>query len=306
MINIRPIKNLPTNLGDFIIEIGDALESLYGPASKSVYLDVAENSYSRLIRHPDATFWACSENETPGLLICFVRRGIAHITLVHVLADSAGKGVEAALLEAAIAELRIRGVRAVIGEFVAHRPLHISESLVDLGFTRFDRQLMIADLSDGRLAVDGPAETSQCGTRDGLAADVLVDAYRVHPGRALHPETHDMESALGFLKHFRAGGFGATRPSFYRGYPLDDAFQGMIAGAEAAPDVGFILHVAAVRSSQGSGVGTRLIREVGAAFRRAGFARVALGVTCGNPAEQLYGRLGFEPLMPVETYVWWV
>lgn len=237
--------------------------------------------------------------------MCVVRRGAAHITLLHVLQEQEGKGIEEALLNAVTIDLRDQGIHAIIGEFVRHRPLQIERPLTRLGYSKFDRQLMIADLSDPRLALDAPPITSRCGDRDTLAAGVLVDAYQGHPSRPLHPEAHDPQSAEAFLKTFRAGGFGATLPSLYRTYTLEGDCLGVICAAEATPDVGFILHVASTRSSHGTGIGTHLVRDVAAAFRDAGYARIALGVTCGNPAERLYERLGFEPLIPVETYAWW-
>jgi ribosomal protein S18 acetylase RimI-like enzyme len=305
MINTQQINNLPRNMGAFIQEIGAALAGMYGPAAEMAYRHTAEASYSRMIQHPDVRLFACDSNETSGLLISFVRDDIAHITLLHVLEGERGKGIEDALLDAAIKDLRDRGMRAVIGEFVRYCPINLEEPMTRLGFSKFDRQLMIADLEDQRLMLDTPAETSPCGERDRLAAGVLVDAYRGHPSRQLHPEAHDEESALTFLEVFRANGFGAMTPSLYRLYVFHDECQGMITGAEAAPDIGFILHVATRRSIHGKGVGSRLIREVAEAFRDAGYRRIALGVTCGNPAERLYERLGFNHLIPVETYAWW-
>jgi len=305
MINIRKINNLPSNIGAFIQEIGVALAGMYGPAAEIAYRQAAKASYNRLIRHPDVRVFACDSDETSGLLISFVRRDIAHITMLHVLEGDHGKGIEGALLEAAIKDLRDRGMRAVIGEFVRYCPMDLEQPMTRLGFSKFDRQLMIADLEDQRLMLGAPEETSPCGNRDQLAAGVLVDAYDGHPSRSLHPEAQDEESALAFLEVFRAGGFGAMSLSLYRLHVADDKCQGMVTGAEAAPDVGFILHVATMRSLHGKGVGTLLIRDVAAAFRDAGYRRIALGVTCGNPAERLYERLGFEHLIPVETYAWW-
>ncbi len=305
MINTVQIKNLPENVCEYVDEIGTALGDLYGAAAETAYRIGAKASYSRLIRHPDVMVWGCDRNETPGLVICVVRRGIGHITLLHVLKKRDGEGIEGALLDAVTLDLRRRGVRAIIGEFVRYRPLDLEDTLLKLGYLKFDRQLMIADLGDPRLATEGAVSSSACGERDELAADVLVDAYCDHPSRILHPEAHDDSSAIGFLESFRAGGFGATRDSLYRICQSGDRCEGMIAGAEAAPDVGFILHVATTRRVRGSGMGTRLIRELADALRVAGYRRVGLGVTRGNPAERLYARLGFEHLLPVETYVWW-
>ncbi len=305
MINVQRAQILPTNLDKFVHEIGLALRNLYGPDAETAYASAATVSYARLIRHPEVDLWTCDPAATPGLLMSVVRREIAHFTLFHVLDGETGNGVEEALLESATSYLRDEGVQAIIGEFIQYRTLGIEKTMAKLGFTRFNRRLMLADLSDARLAMDGPPLTVPCGVRDSNAAEVLVEAYRDHPSRQLHPEAHDLESATAFFEGFRAGGYGATASAFYRMQLVDDTCVGIIAGAEAAPGVGFILHVATAPQAQGTGVGTQLIRELAAEFRHYGYDRIALGVTCGNPAEQLYERLGFNHLMPVETYAWW-
>ena len=305
MINARRVQILPENLNKFVREIGHALRDLYGTEAETAYTGSAAASYARLIRQPEVDLWTCGPTETPGLLMTVVRRGVAHLTLLHVLEGESGKGVEEALLNAATSYLRHEGVRAIIGEFVRYRALTIEQSMWKLNFSRFNRRLMIADLSDPRLAAEAPPTTVPCGARDAMAANVLVEAYREHPSRDLHPEAHDKSSATSFFEGFRAGGYGATTSAFYRMQRERDSCVGIIAGAEAAPGVGFILHVATSPSAQCAGVGTQLIRELAAEFRRYGYKRIALGVTCGNPAERLYERLGFRDLLPVETYAWW-
>jgi ribosomal protein S18 acetylase RimI-like enzyme len=47
---------------------------------------------------------------------------------------------------------------------------------------------------------------------------------------------------------------------------------------------------------RGSRLGTRLLEELAAAARAAGFARLSLSVDEGNPAVRLYERLGYEEL----------
>jgi ribosomal protein S18 acetylase RimI-like enzyme len=196
-----------------------------------------------------------------------------------------------------------QGMTAVVGEFVGDHGLTVADTYGSLGYTRFERMLMSAELADERL--QGAQMKSMTYVCNEWAADVLVDAYRGHPSRPIHPETHDREAAMAFLETYQSGAFGVTHEHYYRAKGTGETYDGVIAGAEAAPDVGFVLHVATKRAAQGAGIGQQLILDLAEAFRRDGYSRIALGVTRGNRAEKLYTRLGFEWLAPVETYVWW-
>ena len=56
------------------------------------------------------------------------------------------------------------------------------------------------------------------------------------------------------------------------------------------------LAVAVVEGQRGNGIGTRLMNELAAAARTAGFARLSLSVDTENPALRLYERLGYREL----------
>jgi ribosomal protein S18 acetylase RimI-like enzyme len=54
--------------------------------------------------------------------------------------------------------------------------------------------------------------------------------------------------------------------------------------------------VAVAAPWRGAGLGRRLLEELAAAARAAGFARLSLSVDPGNPARRLYERLGYREL----------
>jgi ribosomal protein S18 acetylase RimI-like enzyme len=56
------------------------------------------------------------------------------------------------------------------------------------------------------------------------------------------------------------------------------------------------LAVAVAEAHRGAGLGTRLVEELAAAARAAGFARLSLSVDEGNPAVRLYERLDYREL----------
>jgi ribosomal protein S18 acetylase RimI-like enzyme len=56
------------------------------------------------------------------------------------------------------------------------------------------------------------------------------------------------------------------------------------------------LAVAVAEAHRGAGLGTRLLEELAAAARAAGFARLSLSVDEGNPAVRLYERLDYREL----------
>lgn len=56
------------------------------------------------------------------------------------------------------------------------------------------------------------------------------------------------------------------------------------------------LAVAVVEERRGQGIGARLLEDLAAAARAAGFSRLSLSVDAENPARRLYERLGYREL----------
>jgi ribosomal protein S18 acetylase RimI-like enzyme len=129
----------------------------------------------------------------------------------------------------------------------------------------------------------------------------LFEAVSWNPKRELppfevtleHPELARYHRGWG-----RPGDLGviATRGEEVVGVALcrlftdDDHGHGYV--DSATPEVA----VAVARPARGSGLGTRLMEDLAAAARAAGFARLSLSVEHGNPAIRLYERLGYEEI----------
>jgi GNAT superfamily N-acetyltransferase len=65
-----------------------------------------------------------------------------------------------------------------------------------------------------------------------------------------------------------------------------------------------IMGVYTVESARGRGVATALLSYVLAHLARNGIPDCCLFVRYGNPAERVYRRLGFVPLVDEDTYIW--
>jgi GNAT superfamily N-acetyltransferase len=80
--------------------------------------------------------------------------------------------------------------------------------------------------------------------------------------------------------------------ALYRLFTDEEHGEGYI--DPATPELG----VAVVPEQRGHGVGTALMEALAERARAAGLARLGLSVAAGNPARQLYSRLGYVELGP--------
>ena len=306
---IEAIRRPPPNFDAFIQEVSAGLESLYGPAAADDYRKKAPAAIVSSLTHPAVRAWVAlggGELEARAMLVSAQRDGIGHITFVHVLEPFVGQGLESELAETAVSELRACGVTGISAEPVALCRLELDGAFASLGFTKVERQLMAAPLNAKPLSAALLTESVSAEVRDYTrVGEIIVDAYRAHPGRDLHAEVRTLAGAEGFVRTAADGAYGQTRPGFIRIVRRMGKPVAAIVGCEAAPKIGFVLQVVVRPGEQGCGLGTQLILELAHCFREAGLERIALGVTNDNPARRLYERLGFRKILPVSAYVWW-
>ncbi|MBN2311727.1 MAG: GNAT family N-acetyltransferase [Candidatus Hydrogenedentes bacterium] len=307
MLRLGRLDTLPSNIDAFIDENAAGMAALYGPQAAAAYRLTARKAIHRAIAHPAVDAVAVADGpDTAGLALAMVRGDVGRLSFVHVLARYADRGVEQRLVEEVVRTLRAGGVAGIVSEYVPFCRLNLEDTYAELGFVPVKRRLMGAELNAPPLGASARSESRACneaGARE-LGA-VIADAYVDHPGRLLHAEVRDIDSATEFVQSVFEGAFGRVRPGYIRAIERDGAAAAMIAGCEVAPEVGFVLQVAVKQDWQGQGLGSALVRELGGRFREAGLARMALGVTASSPAVSLYARLGFETIRPVTAYAWW-
>jgi len=310
MPRIVSMREPPGNMRAFLGETAQGLRALYGSAAADEYLASAPGILEASLAMPNVKAFAAVNGlgEAQALLMAVMKPPIAHIVYLHVLAAHRGQGVEGDLLRHALAHLRDEPLEGIISEYLATQPQDLEATYRDFGFTPESRALMLAPLDAPPLGKESPPLTEPIASQDWEeAAAILAEAYRGHPGRHLHLEVRDEDQAHAFLQTVARGGYGTFDPAFARLYRSNpDAIpEGMIIGSRAAPGIGFVLHVAVHPAAQGKGIGTHLVRELADAFRDAGYDRIGLGVTDGNPARRLYERLGFEPVRNLTAWYWW-
>ena len=69
-------------------------------------------------------------------------------------------------------------------------------------------------------------------------------------------------------------------------------------------EVPTIMGVYTIEAARGQGVATALLSHVLTDLARNGSPDCCLFVRYGNPAERVYRRLGFIPLVDEDTYIW--
>ena len=307
---IVALREPPANMAAFLAETAKGLGQLYGQPAADEYIAKAPGILRETLVHPGVRAFALlnDRHEAQAIAMAVMRPPIADIVYLHVLAQCSGQGAEAELLHHLLTHLQNEPIEGIVGEYLPTQPQDVEATYAAFGFTSKNRALMLAPLDAPGLQLDGPIDSTPFAAADwDLAAEVLVDAYREHPGRRDHLEVRDHPHASAFLRTVANGGYGYFQPSFARVSRTGNGQRpdGMIIGSRAAPGVGFVLHVAVRRAAQGRGIGRRLVQELADTYRLAGFEQMALGVTDDNPARHLYERLGFRLARNITAWYWW-
>jgi ribosomal protein S18 acetylase RimI-like enzyme len=304
---LQRIGETPDNIDEFVEEIAPGMGEIYGAAAERDYLNAAGHRFALTVGHPQVDTLAWFDGtRAAGLLWHMTRQSVGYIGLVHVLRPFVGRGIEKQLVRQAVADLRAKNVRAIVFEGLGFSAASLDEAFADAGFEKAERLLMSASLSTPELAHEGPPLSEPCARRDWRrAAAVIVDTYRDHPDRRIHPDVHCVDDCEQFVSNAACGTFGTTQDRYHRILSRGGKAAGIVLGCEVAPENGFVLQVAVRPEFQGQGLGTRLLQELAHEFRVSSLPRIALGVTASNPARRLYERLGFEPRRAVDSYVWW-
>ncbi len=307
LFQIRDIAALPPNFDEFISENAIGLRTLYGPAAEAEYRStVREHLQTAINAEILRATVAFDGARAAAMTLSTIHDSIGRINHHHVLRDYAGQGADHALIEDAVASFRHDGVDAILSECVPFCDIDESPVFARLGFIERRRAVMRADLPLIRSAPAMQPEIAAITHRQREAvAATLMRAYEGHPSRVLHPEVLTESRAMSFVKTALSGGYGATDRdySLYSGTPKSP--DAIILCCRVAPDVGFVLHVAVRPECQNQGLGAQLIAAAARHFTRTGLRKIALGVSCDNPAIHLYERLGFEVVHHLNSYAWW-
>ena len=302
---LKQIQSLPRNFDAFTVEIASELQKLYGVKASAEYASHATHRFEETINHSQVFTLGAMEGEIcTALSVAILRDDIGQIIFTHVLKPYTGRGIEHALFRHVVAALRDAGVAGIVCEFLPMCAMDLAPMEDAEGFTRVPRLMMQRALRGTEFSPSG--QTREMRPEDYKeVAQVLVDAYADHPGRAYHAEVQTTDRAKSFVTAAAHGGFGTSNPTFLRVAEDAGTLTGIMLGCHAAPDVGFVLHVAVRPSYRNHGVGALLMKDTMAAFEAAGMVGAALGVTETNPARHLYERLGYATTKQFHTSVWW-
>jgi ribosomal protein S18 acetylase RimI-like enzyme len=301
----RRLSAPPANLDEFIDGIAAGVCEIYGEEAALAYRARAPRGFGAALAAPMAALWGVEVTRGCAALLMGILRGeTAEITLIHVLPEFAGQGMEHALVATATHAFQAAGARAVLSESTQHVPMELDGAFGAAGFSSVPRGLYrvsTAELSQATLGARndsvplGPAHFS------GVAA-CIAEAYAGHPGRLIHPEVRTPVAAQDYLLRVLTGAHGPVLPNHCRVVLDGGEVIGVLLGCEVAPQTGFVLQLAVRPAARGAGIGTALLHAFAHACETAEVPAVALGVTLDNPARNLYEKLGFRMQRPVTAY----
>lgn len=302
---VRLTKDPPPNLSEFIDEIATGMGALYGAQADAHYRALAAEILPNMIAHPDVvTVLAQRDGEAAGIGVGFVRDDVGYANLIHVLKPHEGRGYEQSIATLLIETLRQANSTGIVCESIPFCALDLAPAFADLGFGRVEREIMARPLEPSVDRSGNSTRAMRAGDEEAVA-EVIVDSYRDHPGRDLHPEVRSKAAALTLVWGAAAGQYGEVNPEYIRVAEVGGTIVGALLGCEAAAGVGFVLHVTVHPDHQGQGIGEALVRDALHQFRLGGLSQSALGVSSDNPAKRLYERLGFQTRCAVEAFHWW-
>lgn len=305
-MRIRPVQTLPANFAEYIHDVAEGMNELYGEAAGLAYRRIAAKAVEASMRSPGVTtFCAETDGSCAGMAMAFHRDGLGRLPFIHVLRPYWGTGIEGRLVGEAVRKLKRDGAAAIHCECIPFCELDLRGAFKKLGFAVFPRQLMRVDTEFLSNIGTTVSRSAPCGPLDlRAAATTIAETYERHPERALHPELRDALSVEKYMRDTMQGAFGQCYPEFVRVLRSHDGVRGAILGCGVAPGVGFVLQVAVRPDAQNQGLGRLLIADLASSFLKRGWKYTALGVTVENPARKLYLRLGFEPRRDVDAFVW--
>lgn len=299
----RRIQTPPQNLNQYATEILPGFEALYGPRAGAYYQRVASDSMAATLLSPDVTAYGSMDDGTAAALL-FARHTENRTTIVffHVLAPWRHLNVGQDLLHCALRDLTGRHDE-LRTDFVPFFPLEEDETFSFQGFAKISRQLMRGTAGGAILPpVDGTTIRPALPAEFPALAQVLERTYADHRERFLFPEVQSVKAARAYLTSASRGDFGMHPTNYTLGIWQDTECLGLALGSEVLPALGFVLHLAVLPEARGRGLGTALLAAITENFGREGMDYIGLGVTCDNPAVNLYKRAGFEALLQLPVF----
>ncbi len=301
MFECAQLNAAPSNLDDFVAEILPGFRALYGPEAADHYAATGAAAIAASIAQPGVHTFGCNtKSGCAALLMARQDSARATISFLHVLGPFRGGDTGATLLNFALDNLDSFDV---FTEFVPFHPGDWDQAFLKRGFRRIDRQLMRRSSGSGTATEPGGLEFTHPGISDldELAA-VLSETYLGHPERFLFPEAQSRSQALDYLLRACVGQFGRHDATHTLAAWKEGRCAGFGIGCQVLPGLGFVLHLAVRPAFQGSGIGAFILQELSNAFAQEGLDYIALGVTCDNPAVNLYRRAGFEEKTRIPVY----
>jgi ribosomal protein S18 acetylase RimI-like enzyme len=225
-----------------------------------------------------------------------------------------GRGYEASLVDALVADARGNSPGGARGRRIECQTLFTSDQAVDerfrlLGFASHDRHYLRASLAGAARPAAAIAGARSLTLGDIPQAAAVI--HRSHQGTVdaemnttYKTENHCRSFLETLILRSGCGEFDAEASLFVEGAPGTGALAVLLA-SRLSRDNGHICQVSVVPQAQGKGLGRALVTHALEVFRARGLGQATLSATVANArAYALYRELGFAPRRVFKAHAW--
>jgi ribosomal protein S18 acetylase RimI-like enzyme len=305
MTQIIPLPDAPVSLDTLAIGLqAHVLASgVHLPEDKNLLARIASAARYGSVK----AILAVQDEQAVGIAAWWISDNVAHIKLLYAL-PGVPATISRDLLAHAMDNLRPGPALSNIYAELPEVPPPLHEVLSEAGFVGVRRLMMQIKLAATAWQAIPPPGYHLTTWKDIHLAEAAEVVYRANVGTTdaqIIPELRTAESTYDILGQTLAGRYGRLdRDASGLIFTDDNAVVGVTFATQRGDNLGFVAEICVLPTHRRRGLARALMHHTHSVFRAAGVNTIMLGVTEGNPAQQLYEGLGYTIIGSVWSYIW--